>query len=174
LEHAVRNILLTVMSLPGGTLVEAVRSLTDSKYVEEILPYVKDPMVVRYWKDQIAQTTEFHKSETLDYFVSKFGKFVTNVMLRNIIGQSQPSINLREIMDNQKILIVNLSKGDLGEDNSQFLGLILVPRILWSALSRSNIPQEERKDFYLYVDEFQNFATDTFATILSEARKYKL
>src|SRR5581483_458301 len=143
LEHAVRNILLTVMSLPGGTLVEAVRSLTDSKYVEEILPYVKDPMVVRYWKDQIAQTTEFHKSETLDYFVSKFGKFVTNVMLRNIIGQSEPSYNLRNIMDSKKILIVNLSKGKVGEDNSQFLGLVLVPKILAAAMSRADVPEDQ-------------------------------
>ncbi len=174
LEHAVRNIFLTVMSIPGGTLIEAVRVLTDQKYLQEILPYVQDPIVVRYWKDQIAQTTEFHKSETLDYFVSKFGKFVTNMMLRNIIGQSQPSINFREVMDKQKILIVNLSKGKLGEDNSQFLGLILVPRILTAAMSRADMPEDQRKDFYLYVDEFQNFATDTFATILSEARKYKL
>lgn len=174
LEHAVRNCLLTIMSVPGGTLVEVVRALTDTKYVQEILPLVQDPIVRRYWTDQIAQTTEFHKSETLDYFVSKFGKFVTNLMLRNIIGQSQPSFNLRQVMDNQKILIVNLSKGKLGEDNSQFLGLILVPKILAAAMSRADMPMEQRKDFFLYVDEFQNFATDTFATILSEARKYKL
>ena len=174
LEHAVRNCLLTVMSVPGGTLIEAVRALTDQQYIKEILPYVADPIVRRYWTDQIAQTTEFHKSETLDYFVSKFGKFVTNLMLRNIIGQSQPSFSLREVMDNQKILIVNLSKGRMGEDNSQFLGLVLVPKILAAAMSRANVPEEQRKDFYLYVDEFQNFATDTFATILSEARKYKL
>jgi hypothetical protein len=174
LEHAVRNIFLTVMSIPGGTLIEAVRVLTDQKYLEEILPMVQDPIVVRYWKDQIAQTTEFHKSETLDYFVSKFGKFVTNMMLRNIIGQSEPSINFRQVMDQGKILIVNLSKGKLGEDNSQFLGLILVPRILTAAMSRADMPMDQRRDFYFYVDEFQNFATDTFATILSEARKYKL
>ncbi len=174
LEHAVRNCLLTIMSVPGGTLIEVVRALTDTKYVQEILPLVQDPIVKRYWTDQIAQTTEFHKSETLDYFVSKFGKFVTNLMLRNIIGQSQPSINFRQVMDNQKILIVNLSKGKLGEDNSQFLGLILVPKILAAAMSRADMPMEERKDFFLYVDEFQNFATETFATILSEARKYHL
>jgi hypothetical protein len=174
LEHAVRNTLLTIMSVPGGTLIEVVRALTDTEYIREILPLVKDPIVRRYWTDQIAQTTEFHKSETLDYFVSKFGKFVTNLMLRNIIGQSQPSFNLRDVMDNQKILIVNLSKGRMGEDNSQFLGLVLVPKILSAAMSRADMPEDQRKNFYLYVDEFQNFATDTFATILSEARKYKL
>lgn len=174
LEHAVRNVLLTIMSVPGGTLIEVVRALTDMSYVQEILPLVKDPMVKRYWTDQIAQTTEFHKSETLDYFVSKFGKFVTNLMLRNIIGQSNPSFNLRDIMDNKKILIVNLSKGKLGEDNSNFLGLILVPRILAAAMSRANMPEKDRVNFYMYVDEFQNFATDSFASILSEARKYRL
>lgn len=95
-------------------------------------------------------------------------------MLRNIIGQSKTSINLREIMDNRKILIVNLSKGRMGEDNSNFLGLILVPKILTAAMSRADTPEDQRVNFYLYVDEFQNFATDSFATILSEARKYRL
>lgn len=174
LEHAARNVLLTVMSIPGGTLIEVVRALQDPNYVREILPMVSDPMVRRYWTDQIAQTTDFHKSETLDYFVSKFGKFVSVMMLRNIIGQSKPSFNLRQIMDQGKILIVNLSKGKMGEDNSNFLGLILVPRILAAAMSRADMPEAQRRDFYLYVDEFQNFATDTFASILSEARKYKL
>jgi hypothetical protein len=174
LEHAVRNCLLTVMSQPGGTLIEVIRVLTDQDFVKELLPHVQDPMVRRYWTDQIAQTTEFHKSETLDYFVSKFGKFVTNLMLRNIIGQSKPSFNLRQVMDNGKILIVNLSKGRMGEDNSNFLGLILVPKILAAAMSRADMPESERRDFYLYVDEFQNFATDSFASILSEARKYRL
>ena len=174
LEHAVRNVMLTVMSKPGGTLVEVVRLLTDTEYVKEMLPLVTDPLVRRYWTDQIAQTTDFHKSETLDYFVSKFGKFVTNLMLRNIIGQSKPSFSLRQVMDTGKILIVNLSKGKMGEDNSNFLGLVLVPRILATAMSRADIPESQRRDFYLYVDEFQNFATDTFASILSEARKYRL
>ncbi len=174
LEHAVRNCMLTVMSKPGGTLIEVVRVLTDTEYVKELLPLVEDPLVRRYWTDQIAQTTDFHKSETLDYFVSKFGKFVTNLMIRNIIGQSKPSFSLRQVMDQGKILIVNLSKGKMGEDNSNFLGLVLVPKILASAMSRSDMPEAQRKDFYLYVDEFQNFATDSFASILSEARKYRL
>jgi hypothetical protein len=173
-EHAVRNAMLTVMSEEGSTFIEVMRALTDSKYVQEILPKVQDPIIRRYWTDQIAQTTDFHKSEVLDYITSKFGRFVTNKMIRNIIGQSTSSFSFREIMDQGKILLVNLSKGSLGEENSSFLGLILVPRILISAMSRTDVPESERRDFYLYVDEFQNFATPDFAQILSEARKYRL
>ncbi len=173
-EHAVRNAMLTVMSDPGTTFIEVMRVLTDAKYVQELLPKVQDPIVRRYWTDQIAQTSDFHKSEVLDYITSKFGRFVTNKMIRNIIGQSESSFNFREVMDTGKILLINLSKGELGEENSSFLGLVLVPRILMAAMSRADIPEEERRDFYLYVDEFQNFATPDFAQILSEARKYRL
>jgi hypothetical protein len=173
-EHGVRNAMLTAMAEPGATFVEVMRLMTDSDFVRELLPKVSDPMVRRYWTDQIAQTSDFHKSEVLDYTVSKFGRFVTNKMMRNIIGQSKSSFDLRDVMDNKKILIMNLSKGKIGEENSNFLGLILVPKILAAAMSRSNVPMEQRTDFYLYVDEFQNFATDTFADILSEARKYHL
>jgi hypothetical protein len=173
-EHAIRNAMLTVMSEPGNTFVEVVRCLTDSSFVQELLPKVADPMVRRYWTDQIAQTADFHKSEVLDYIVSKFGRFVTNKTMRNIIGQSQSSFNFRRVMDEGKILIINLAKGKIGEENSNFLGLILVPKILIAAMSRQDIPEEQRRDFYLYVDEFQNFATPDFAQILSEARKYRL
>lgn len=173
-EHGVRNAMLTVMSVPGNTFLEVMRVMTDENFLRELLPHVADPIVKRYWTDQIAKTADFHKSEVLDYTVSKFGRFVTNKMMRNIIGQSKSSFNLREVMDQGKILIVNLSKGKMGEENSNFLGLVLVPKILGAAMSRSNIPEGERRDFYLYVDEFQNFSTDTFATILSEARKYRL
>jgi uncharacterized protein DUF87 len=173
-EHAIRNIMLTVMSEPGATFIEIVRCLTDQDYVKELLPKVKDPMVKRYWTDQIAQTSDFHKSEVLDYIVSKFGRFITNTMMRNIIGQSTSSFDFRKAMDEGKILIINLAKGTIGEENSAFLGLILIPKILIAAMSRQDIPEEKRKDFYLYVDEFQNFATQDFAVILSEARKYHL
>lgn len=173
-EHAVRNAMLTGMSEPGTTFVEVMRILTDSNYVQELLPKVTDPIIRRYWTDQIAQTSDFHKSEVLDYITSKFGRFVTNKLVRNIIGQSQSSFDLRNVMDQGKILLINLAKGSLGEENSNFLGLILVPRILMAAMSRSDVPQEQRRDFYLYVDEFQNFATPDFAVILSEARKYRL
>ena len=173
-EHAIRNAMLTVMSEPGNTFVEVVRALTDSAYVQELLPKVQDPMVRRYWTDQIAQTADFHKSEVLDYIVSKFGRFVTNKMIRNIIGQSQSSFDFRRVMDEGKILFINLAKGKIGEENSNFLGLVLVPRILMAAMSRQDVPEDQRRDFFLYVDEFQNFATPDFAQILSEARKYRL
>lgn len=173
-EHAVRNAMLTAMCQDGSTFVEVMRILTDSNFVQELLPKVTDPIVRRYWTDQIAQTADFHKSEVLDYIVSKFGRFVTNKLIRNIIGQSQSSFDLRKVMDEGKILLINLAKGRLGEENSNFLGLILVPRILMAALSRQNVEEKGRRDFYLYVDEFQNFATPDFAVILSEARKYRL
>ncbi|MDP3955141.1 MAG: type IV secretion system DNA-binding domain-containing protein [bacterium] len=173
-EHAIRNAMLTVMCEPGSTFVELMRCLQDSSFVQELLPKVDDAMVRRYWTDQIAQTSDFHKSEVLDYVVSKFGRFVTNKMMRNIIGQAKSSFDFRTCMDEGKILIINLAKGKIGEENSSFLGLILVPKILMAAMSRQDTPEENRRDFYLYVDEFQNFATPDFAQILSEARKYKL
>jgi hypothetical protein len=173
-EHAIRNAMLTIMTRKGTTFIELVRILTDPKYVDELLPYVKDPIVKRYWTDQIAQTADFHKSEVLDYIVSKFGKFITNKTMRNIIGQSESAFNMRKVMDDQKIFLANLSKGVLGEEDAKFLGLILVPKVLTAAMSRADIPMDERKDFFLYVDEFQNYATEDFAVILSEARKYRL
>ena len=173
-EHAVRNAMLTVMAEPGATFIEIVRIMTDQKFVQELLPKVQDPMVRRYWTDQIAQTSDFHKSEVLDYIVSKFGRFVTNTMMRNIIGQSKSSFDFRDVMDNGKILLINLSKGKLGEENSTFLGLVIIPKILAASMSRVDTPEDQRRDFFLYVDEFQNFATPDFAVILSEARKYHL
>ncbi|KKR43641.1 MAG: hypothetical protein UT76_C0009G0010 [Candidatus Woesebacteria bacterium GW2011_GWB1_40_12] len=173
-EHGVRNAMLTVMAEPGNTFVEVMRAMTDARYVQSLLPKVTDPIVRRYWTDQIAQTSDFHKSEVLDYTVSKFGRFVTNKLIRNIIGQSQSSFDMRKVMDEGKILLINLAKGPLGEENSNFLGLLLVPRILMAAMSRADVPMQQRRDFYFYVDEFQNFATPDFAVILSEARKYRL
>jgi len=173
-EHNVRNAMLTVSVEKGATFIEVVRVLTDANYVKELLPKITDPIVKRYWTDQIAQTTEFHKSEVLDYIVSKFGRFVTNRMIRNIIGQSESTLNFRKAMDESKIVFLKLSKGLLGEEDSNFLGLLLVPKILQAALSRQDMPREQRKPFYFYVDEFQNFATPDFAQILSEARKYAL
>ena len=173
-EHAIRNAMLTVMSEPGATFVEVMRCLQDSSYVQELLPKVQDPIVKRYWTDQIAQTSDFHKSEVLDYIVSKFGRFVTNKMMRNIIGQSKSAFDFRKAMDEGKILIINLAKGQIGEENSSFLGLVLVPKILMAAMGRSDVPESQRRDYFLYVDEFQNFATPDFAQILSEARKFHL
>lgn len=175
LERAVRNALLTVMSKPGGTLVEVAKVLYDYQYLKKVyLPYVKDIMVREYWEKEIAQTSDYHKSEVLGYIISKFDRFITNKLMRNILGQSKSGFDFRDVMDNKKILIVNLSKGLIGEENAQFLGLLLIPKILSAAMSRANIVESQRKDFYLYVDEFQNFASEEFAQILSEARKYRL
>lgn len=175
-EHAVRNAMLTAMSVPGATFMEVVKILQNpgGPYLKKILPRVQDPVVREYWTEQIAHTSDFHKSEVLDYIVSKFGRFVTNKMIRNIIGQSESAFDFRKVMDEGKILIINLAKGKIGEENSSFLGLVLIPRILMSAMSRQDVPEEKRSDFYFYVDEFQNFATPDFAQILSEARKYHL
>lgn len=173
-EHAVRNAILTVGVVPGATFIEVVRILQSNKYVQELLPMVKDPIVKRYWTEQIAQTSDFHKSETLDYIVSKFGRFITNKLMRNIIGQSKSSFSFREAMDNKKILLLKLAKGLLGEEDANFLGLVLIPKILSAALSRQSMDKASRNPFYFYVDEFQNFATPDFAQILSEARKYGL
>lgn len=174
LERAVRNVMLTAMSEEGNTMIEVLRMLIDEKFAESKLPLIKDPMVKRYWTDELAKTSDFHKSETLGYFVSKFDRFVTEAVMRNIVGQPKTAFDLRDVMDNKKILLINLAKGRIGEENSNFLGLLIVPRILAAALGRADTPEEQRQPFYLYVDEFQNFATPDFATILSEARKYRL
>ncbi|NLZ24179.1 DUF87 domain-containing protein [Candidatus Dojkabacteria bacterium] len=174
-QQAVRNSMLTAMSAEGSTLIEVVRMLQDEQWVhDKWLPIVKDELVRRYWIDQVAKTDQKTKSESLTYFISKFDKFTTNLAIRNIIGQSESSFDFRDVMDTGKILIVNLAKGMLGEENMSFLGLILVQKMLAAALSREDVGEEERKDFFMYVDEFQNFTTDEFASILSEARKYKL
>lgn len=177
LEHSVRNAMLTVMeAMPEGTLIEVMRVLQDpgGPFLQELLPRVTDPLVKRFWTEQIANTQEFHKSETLDYIVSKFSRFVINKTIRNIIGQSKSSFDFRKAMDEKKIIIVNLAKGLIGEENSSFLGTLLIPKILSAALSRQDTDMDKRTPFYLYVDEFQNFASPDFGTILSEARKYKL
>ena len=176
-ERSVRNGMLTAMSKKGSTLIELLNVLmdTDMSYIRaEFFPHLKDDVVRSYWEDEFANTDKFHKSEKLGYITSKFDTFITNTLMRNIIGQSESSINIREIMDTGKILLVNLSKGFIGDENSTFLGLLLVPAILRAALSRNDLAESERRNFYLYVDEFQNFATDEFATILAEARKYRL
>ncbi len=174
LERAVRNVMLTAMEEDGNSLVEVMRLLTDPEFQKQKIELIKDPMVKRYWTDEIANTSDFHKSEKLGYFVSKFDRFVTDSTMRNIIGQPHSAFDFRKVMDEKKILLVNLSKGLIGEENSNFLGLILVPRLLIAAMSRADVPESQRPDFYLYVDEFQNFATEDFAQILSEARKYHL
>lgn len=175
-EHLFRNAALTVMADPeGGTFVDIPKLFRDPGYVKQKLQFVKDQNVLEFWQKEMPQSQRSNEfGEVVSWFVSKFGAFLSNEMMRNIIGQTKSAFNLREVMDEGKILIVNLSKGRLGLLNSQLLGMIFVMKFQAAAMSRANIPEKERRDFALYVDEFQNFSTDSFATILSEARKYHL
>jgi hypothetical protein len=174
-EHWFRMAALTVMANPeGGTFIDIPKVFTDNKYAKNLIKHLNDQTVLDFWNKEMAQTSDYHKSEVLGWFVSKFGAFMANEMMRNIIGQSKSAFDLRHIMDNKKILIVNLSKGRTGELNSKLLGMIFVMKFQAAAMSRATVPESERQDFCLYVDEFQNFSTDSFATIMSEARKYHL
>ena len=158
----------------GATLIDVPRMFVDEDFLKYKLTKVKNSVVRSFWEHEYANTGDREKQEMIPYFSSKFGPFITNTTIRNIIGQSKSAFDIREIMDTQKILLVNLSKGRIGDLNAQLLGLIFVNKINMAAMARQDIPKEQRKDFFLYVDEFQNFATDTFAGILSEARKYRL
>lgn len=175
-EHNMRNAMLTLMADEEhpGAITDIPRIFTDTEFQKYKVGKLKDPVVKLFWEKEMAKTSDFHKSEMLGYLISKVGRFVENAMMRNIVGQSKSAFNFRKLMDEGKVLLVNLSKGRTGEINAKLLGLILVSKIQIAALSRADIPEEQRKDFYLYVDEFQNFITDAFSSILSEARKYKL
>lgn len=176
-EHLFRNAALTIMADPeGGTFIDIPKLFRDTNYVKQKLQHVHDPSVLEFWQKEMPQSQRSNEfGEVVSWFVSKFGAFLSNGMMRNIIGQTESSFNLREIMDNGKILLVNLSKGRTGQLNTQLLGMIFVMKFQAAAMSRANIRDEaQRRDFCLYVDEFQNFSTDSFATILSEARKYHL
>ena len=175
-EDMFRNAALAIMADPnGGTFVDIPQLFRDPAFLKEKLKYVTDKTVMDFWTKQFPASQRSNESgEVTAWFVSKFGAFLSNEMMRNIIGQTKSAFDLRDIMDNKKILLVNLSKGRTGDLNSKLLGMIFVMKFQAAAMSRSNIPEEERIDFSLYVDEFQNFSTDSFATIMSEARKYHL
>lgn len=175
-EHLFRNAALTIMADPaGGTFIDVPKLFRDPKYVQQKLQYVTDPNVIEFWQKEMPQSQRSNEfGEVVSWFVSKFGAFLSNEMMRNIIGQTKSAFDLRDIMDNKKILLVNLSKGRTGELNSKLLGMFFVMKFQAAAMSRANIPEDQRVDFSLYVDEFQNFSTDSFATIMSEARKYHL
>ncbi|MGV9001996.1 MAG: TraM recognition domain-containing protein [Candidatus Saccharimonadaceae bacterium] len=174
-ESWFRNAALTVMADPNGSsFLDVQQVFIDQSFADEKIKHVTQQTTLDFWNKEMAQTTESAKGEMLGWFASKFGAFLANDMMRNIIGQTKSGFNLREIMDNKKILLVNLSKGRVGELNSQLLGMIFVMKFNAAAMGRADMPESERQDFSLYVDEFQNFATDSFATILSEARKYRL
>jgi hypothetical protein len=175
-EDMFRNAALAVMADPsGGTFIEIPQLFRDPLFLKQKLQHVKDQTVLDFWQKQFPNSQRSNESgEVTAWFVSKFGAFLSNEMMRNIIGQTKSAFDLRDIMDNKKILLVNLSKGRTGDLNSKLLGMIFVMKFQAAAMSRSDIPEEQRIDFSLYVDEFQNFSTDSFATIMSEARKYRL
>lgn len=175
-EHYMRNAMLALMADKDnpGTLVEIPKMFTDPAFLQQRLAKVTDPVVRSFWVKEWGATTGSTRSDMLGYVVSKLGRFIENEMMRNIIGQSHSGFNLADIMDGKKIFLANLSKGLTGEVNSSLLGLILVSKMQMAAMRRARIAEEDRKDFFLYIDEFQNFTTDSIASILSEARKYKL
>ncbi|MDB5187231.1 MAG: hypothetical protein JWM07_703 [Candidatus Saccharibacteria bacterium] len=175
LEYILRYTILALLDRPETTMLDITRMLTDKKFREDTLTYCKDTVVMQFWRVEFASWNDKFVAEAIAPVLNKVGAFTANPIIRNIIGQPKSTFNIREIMDEGKILIVNLSKGLVGEDNASILGAFLVTKIQLAAMSRSDIPKiEDRRPFYLYVDEFQNFATDSFATILSEARKYGL
>jgi hypothetical protein len=176
LEHIFRNCALLLMSDPnGGTFIDIPKLLIDEEFMKSKLKYVTDQTVLDFWTKEFPNSQRSNESgEVISWVVSKFGPFISNDAMRNIIGQTKSGFNLRDVMDNKKILLVNLSKGKMGELNSKLLGIIFVMKFQAAAMSRADMSEDQRQDFSLYVDEFQNFATESFESILSEARKYRL
>jgi len=174
LEHVFHNAILALMDSSGSTLLGIYRMLADDAYRREVVERVKDPVVRLFWREDFEKYPPNFKKEVASPIQNKIGQLLTSTPLRNIVGQSRSTIDLRFIMDNQRILLVNLAKGRIGEDKANLLGSVLVTKLYLAALERQDTPEEERKDFYLYIDEFQNFSTDVFPSILSEARKYRL
>jgi len=174
LEYILRNAILAILDFPGSTLMGVIRMLSDKEFRARVVENVKDPVVKSFWADEFAGYQDKFASEAVAPIQNKVGQFLSTSIIRNIVGQVRSSIDIRKIMDEKKILIMNLSKGRIGEDNSALLGAMMITKIQLSAMSRVDTAEEDRKDFFLYVDEFQNFATESFASILSEARKYRL
>ncbi|BFD25242.1 MAG: type IV secretion system DNA-binding domain-containing protein [Candidatus Parcubacteria bacterium] len=174
LEYILRNAILAILDYPGSTLLGVVRMLSDKPYRKRVVANIKDPVVKAFWENEFTGYADKFASEAVSPIQNKVGQFLSSSLMRNIVGQIKSSIDLREVMDTGKILILNLSKGRIGEDNSALLGAMMITKIQLAAMSRVDIPEEQRRDFYLYIDEFQNFSTDSFANILSEARKYRL
>lgn len=174
LEYILRNAILATLDFPGSTLLSVVRMLSDKNYRKRVVSNIKDPVVKAFWEKEFSGYADKFASEAVSPIQNKVGQFLSNSLMRNIVGQVKSSIDIREVMDKGKILIMNLSKGRIGEDNSALLGAMMITKIQLAAMSRVDVPEKERRDFYLYIDEFQNFSTDSFANILSEARKYRL
>lgn len=174
MEYILNNTLLALLEYPDATILGIMRMFSDPEYRKKIVTNLKDPVIKGFWVNEYARYSQKFETEAVAAIQNKVGQFVSNPLVRNIIGQPRSTINMRKVMDEEKILIANLSKGKIGEDNSRLLGAMLITRIQLAAMSRVDIAEPERKDFFLHVDEFQNFATDSFASILSEARKYHL
>ena len=175
LEYVLRNTLLALLEDPDSTLLGVMRMFSDKEYRKDVLEKVTDPVIKSFWENEYAKYSQKFEVEAVAPIQNKIGQFLTNPLIRNIVGQKKSSINMRDIMDHRKILIVNLSKGRIGEDTAKLLGAMIITKISLAAMSRVDILNEEdREDFFVYIDEFQNFATESFSDILSEARKYRL
>ena len=174
MEYILNNTLLALLEFPNSTLLDVMKMLTDKGYREKTTTALEDPVVKNFWINEFGKYTDRYASEAVAAIQNKVGQFIANPLIRNIIGQPKSSINIREVIDNNKIFIANLSHGRIGEDNSSLLGAMLITKLQQAAMSRIDITEFERKDFFLYIDEFQNFSTDSFAVILSEARNYRL
>ena len=174
MEYILNNSILALLEYPNSTLLGVNRMLAEPEYRKKVVDRVTDPVVKSFWVNEFARYAQRYEVEATAAIQNKVGQFISNPLIRNIIGQVSSKIDMRAIMDGGKILIANLSKGRIGEDNSRLLGALLITKLQLAAMSRVDIPEEERRDFYLYVDEFQNFATGSFVDILSEARKYRL
>src|SRR3989304_1411711 len=174
LEYVLRNAILALLEQEDSTLLGVMRILSDKEYRKKVVENTTDPVVKQFWIDEFGKYSSKFEVEAVAPIQNKVGQFLTNPMIRNIVGQQKSSMHMRQLMDEKKILIMNLSKGKIGEDSSALIGAMLITKIQQAAMSRINVPEEEREDSYLYVDEFQNFATESFAGILSEARKYRL
>src|SRR5258708_2519868 len=169
MEYILNNTLLALLEYPGSTLLGILRVFAEPNYRKKIVDNLKDPVIKAFWQNEFARYTQRLESEALAAIQNKVGQFVSNPLIRNILGQSRSALNMREIMDSGKIFIVNLSKGKMGEDNSALLGAMIISRLQLAAMSRVNIREEEKPpNSFIYVDEFQNFATDSFPNILSE------
>jgi type IV secretory pathway TraG/TraD family ATPase VirD4 len=174
MEYILTNALLALLEWPNSTLLDVNRLLADEKFREKVVNNLKDEVVKAFWKQEFAKYHLQFRTEAIAPIQNKIGQFITNPLIRNIIGQTESAFNLRKIMDEGKIFLANLSVGAIGEETSRLLGGLLITKFQLSAMSRVDVPEEKRKDFYLYIDEFQNFATESFINILSEARKYHL
>jgi len=174
MEYILNNTILALLDYPGSTMLGVNRMMVDKNFRKRVYPKIKDLVVKSFWINEFDQWDDKFRKEAVAAIQNKVGQFLSSFVIRHIVGQPKSTIDMREIMDNQKILIVNLSKGRIGEDAMRLLGGMIVTKLQLAAMGRVDMPEEERKDFYLYVDEFQNFATESFANILSEARKYKL